>query len=126
MELCVDLERVPEGAARARGVISLRTRLGLHQARLDVAAVGPVPSFLPREPPRISAMASTSSNLQVSLVSPWGAGAKVGGGEEGGSGRAPVARREEGGAQPQVGESVLPARFRGLPSTLLSEILDFG
>lgn len=42
-------------------------RLGLHRAWLDVAAVGPLPSFLPRAPPRISAMASTTSNLQKAI-----------------------------------------------------------
>lgn len=83
-------------------------RLGLLQAPLDVAVLGPVPSSLPREPPRVSAMASTSTNLQVGLFShpPGGLEARSGGRGRGRRRAAPSrwSRRP-----------VLSARFRGLP-----------
>lgn len=100
-------------------------RLGLHQARLAVAAVGPLPSFLSREPPRISAMASPPSNLQVSLFSLLQEsptrGAARGGGWGGGRKRPrPWCGAEEGGAlaQPLVGKPSVFPLLSGCPKPI--------
>lgn len=66
---CLGTSSGREAAARGWRASPGCARLGLHRAWLDVAAFGPLPSFLPRAPPRISAMSSTSPNLQVSLPS---------------------------------------------------------